>query len=162
MMISVCDFLLAGWTQPLSVFHTTCSSHHRTLCSLFNSILPQSPTWHLLEYLLVFVVWNSCFCFLFRLMIDYASWHHFWSVLLANVRLCLWWLLDFASLMYDIVADCSDNVPTRYLVNDSCVLSSKPLVSASALRLEGQVMIKTCVKCSGFQTWLYLTLCACS
>lgn len=63
MMISVCDFLLAGWTQPLSAFHTTCSSHHRTLCSLFDSILPQSPTWHLLEYLLVFVVWNSCFCF---------------------------------------------------------------------------------------------------
>lgn len=49
--------------------------------------------------------------------------------------------------MYDIVADCSDNVPTRYLVNDTCVLSSKPLVSASALRLEGQVMIKICVKC---------------
>lgn len=41
--------------------------------------------------------------------------------------------------MYDIVADCSDNVPTRYLVNDACVLSDKPLVSASALRMEGQV-----------------------
>jgi len=41
--------------------------------------------------------------------------------------------------MYDIVADCSDNVPTRYLVNDACVLSGKPLVSASALRMEGQV-----------------------
>lgn len=64
--------------------------------------------------------------------------------------------------MYDIIADCSDNVPTRYLVNDTCVLSSKPLVSASALRLEGQVIIKICVKCSGFQTLLYLTLCACS
>ena len=42
--------------------------------------------------------------------------------------------------MYDIVADCSDNVPTRYLVNDACVLSGKPLVSASALRMEGQVI----------------------
>lgn len=41
--------------------------------------------------------------------------------------------------MYNIVADCSDNVPTRYLVNDACVLSGKPLVSASALRMEGQV-----------------------
>ncbi|XP_054653213.1 adenylyltransferase and sulfurtransferase MOCS3 isoform X2 [Dunckerocampus dactyliophorus] len=40
---------------------------------------------------------------------------------------------------YDIVADCSDNVPTRYLVNDACVLSGKPLVSASALRMEGQL-----------------------
>lgn len=54
-------------------------------------------------------------------------------------KLCLWWHLDFADLMYDIVADCSDNVPTRYLVNDACVLSGKPLVSASALRMEGQV-----------------------
>ncbi|XP_061751541.1 adenylyltransferase and sulfurtransferase MOCS3 isoform X4 [Nerophis ophidion] len=42
---------------------------------------------------------------------------------------------------YDIVADCSDNVPTRYLVNDACVLSGKPLVSASALRMEGQLTI---------------------
>lgn len=42
---------------------------------------------------------------------------------------------------YDIVADCSDNVPTRYLVNDACVLAGKPLVSASALRLEGQLAV---------------------
>lgn len=47
--------------------------------------------------------------------------------------------LDLLVHIYDIVADCSDNVPTRYLVNDACVLSGKPLVSASALRLEGQV-----------------------
>ncbi|KAK6304293.1 hypothetical protein J4Q44_G00248790 [Coregonus suidteri] len=43
--------------------------------------------------------------------------------------------------MYNIVADCSDNVPTRYLVNDACVLSGKPLVSASALRMEGQLTV---------------------
>nr|XP_033793614.1 adenylyltransferase and sulfurtransferase MOCS3-like isoform X1 [Geotrypetes seraphini] len=42
---------------------------------------------------------------------------------------------------YDIIADCSDNVPTRYLVNDACVLTGKPLVSASALRMEGQLTI---------------------
>ncbi|XP_028995627.1 adenylyltransferase and sulfurtransferase MOCS3 [Betta splendens] len=42
---------------------------------------------------------------------------------------------------YDIVADCSDNVPTRYLVNDACVLSAKPLVSASALKMEGQLTV---------------------
>ncbi|XP_068608069.1 adenylyltransferase and sulfurtransferase MOCS3 [Brachionichthys hirsutus] len=42
---------------------------------------------------------------------------------------------------YDIVADCSDNAPTRYLVNDACVLSGKPLVSASALRMEGQLTV---------------------
>lgn len=41
---------------------------------------------------------------------------------------------------YDVVADCSDNVPTRYLVNDACVLAGKPLVSGSALRLEGQLV----------------------
>ncbi|KAM9707644.1 adenylyltransferase and sulfurtransferase MOCS3 [Menidia menidia] len=40
-----------------------------------------------------------------------------------------------------LVADCSDNVPTRYLVNDACVLSGKPLVSASALRMEGQLTV---------------------
>ncbi|CAJ1073891.1 adenylyltransferase and sulfurtransferase MOCS3 [Xyrichtys novacula] len=49
--------------------------------------------------------------------------------------------LDLADLIYDIVADCSDNVPTRYLVNDACVLSGKPLVSASALRMEGQLTV---------------------
>ncbi|XP_072271935.1 adenylyltransferase and sulfurtransferase MOCS3 [Pyxicephalus adspersus] len=42
---------------------------------------------------------------------------------------------------YDIVADCSDNVPTRYLVNDACVVAGKPLVSASALRWEGQLTV---------------------
>uniref|UniRef100_A0A3Q1C4H9 Adenylyltransferase and sulfurtransferase MOCS3 n=1 Tax=Amphiprion ocellaris TaxID=80972 RepID=A0A3Q1C4H9_AMPOC len=49
--------------------------------------------------------------------------------------------LDFTDLIYDIVADCSDNVPTRYLVNDACVISGKPLVSASALRMEGQLTV---------------------
>ncbi|XP_063003627.1 adenylyltransferase and sulfurtransferase MOCS3 [Elgaria multicarinata webbii] len=43
--------------------------------------------------------------------------------------------------IYDIIADCSDNMPTRYLVNDACVLAGKPLVSASALRLEGQLVV---------------------
>ncbi|XP_064810070.1 adenylyltransferase and sulfurtransferase MOCS3-like [Oncorhynchus masou masou] len=43
--------------------------------------------------------------------------------------------------MYDIVADCSDNVPTCYLINDACVLSGKCLVSASALRMEGQLTV---------------------
>ncbi|KAJ6665613.1 hypothetical protein lerEdw1_001983 [Lerista edwardsae] len=42
---------------------------------------------------------------------------------------------------YDLVADCSDNVPTRYLLNDACVLAGKPLVSGSALRLEGQLVV---------------------
>jgi len=39
---------------------------------------------------------------------------------------------------YDIVVDGSDNFPTRYLINDACVLSGKPLVSGAILRFEGQ------------------------
>ncbi|XP_072773189.1 adenylyltransferase and sulfurtransferase MOCS3 [Taeniopygia guttata] len=42
---------------------------------------------------------------------------------------------------YDVVADCSDNAATRYLVSDACVLAGKPLVSGSALRLEGQLAV---------------------
>ncbi|XP_055389065.1 adenylyltransferase and sulfurtransferase MOCS3 [Condylostylus longicornis] len=42
---------------------------------------------------------------------------------------------------YDIVLDCTDNVATRYLLNDACVLLKKPLVSASALKLEGQLTV---------------------
>jgi adenylyltransferase/sulfurtransferase len=41
---------------------------------------------------------------------------------------------------YDIVVDGSDNFPTRYLVNDACVLLGKPLVSAAVFRFEGQVI----------------------
>ncbi|MGO9611815.1 MAG: HesA/MoeB/ThiF family protein [Dissulfurispiraceae bacterium] len=40
---------------------------------------------------------------------------------------------------YDIIVDCSDNFATRYLVNDACVLTRKPLVSGAILRFEGQV-----------------------
>jgi adenylyltransferase/sulfurtransferase len=40
---------------------------------------------------------------------------------------------------YDIVIDGSDNFPTRYLINDACVLAGKPLVSGAILRFEGQV-----------------------
>lgn len=42
---------------------------------------------------------------------------------------------------FDVVVDCSDNAPTRYLANDACVLLGKPLVSAAALRLEGQLCV---------------------
>ena len=42
---------------------------------------------------------------------------------------------------YDIVLDCTDNVATRYLLNDACVLADKPLVSGSALRFEGQLTV---------------------
>ncbi len=42
---------------------------------------------------------------------------------------------------YDLVADGTDNFPTRYLVNDACVLSGKPNVYASIFRFEGQVSV---------------------
>ncbi len=42
---------------------------------------------------------------------------------------------------YDVVVDCSDNAPTRYLVNDVCVLLGKPLVSAAAVGTEGQLSV---------------------
>ncbi|HEX9809727.1 MAG TPA: molybdopterin-synthase adenylyltransferase MoeB [Alphaproteobacteria bacterium] len=40
---------------------------------------------------------------------------------------------------YDIVADGSDNFPTRFLLNDACYFARKPLVSGALLRFEGQV-----------------------
>ncbi|HSS75431.1 MAG TPA: molybdopterin-synthase adenylyltransferase MoeB [Thermoanaerobaculia bacterium] len=42
---------------------------------------------------------------------------------------------------YDIVVDGTDNFPTRYLVNDACVLLGKPTVYGSIFRFEGQVSI---------------------
>ena len=55
---------------------------------------------------------------------------------------------------YDLVADGSDNFPTRYLVNDACYLEKTPLVSAAMLRFEGQATTlrayedgKPCYRC---------------
>lgn len=42
---------------------------------------------------------------------------------------------------YDIIVDGTDNFPTRYLVNDACVLLKKPNVYGSIFRFEGQVTI---------------------
>ncbi|MEM6763520.1 MAG: molybdopterin-synthase adenylyltransferase MoeB [Bacteroidota bacterium] len=42
---------------------------------------------------------------------------------------------------YDVVADGTDNFPTRYLVNDACVLLGKVNVYASIFRFEGQVSV---------------------
>ena len=42
---------------------------------------------------------------------------------------------------FDIVADGTDNFPTRYLVNDACVFTGKPNVYASIFRFEGQASI---------------------
>ncbi len=42
---------------------------------------------------------------------------------------------------YDVVVDGTDNFPTRYLVNDACVLLGKPNVYGSIFRFEGQVSV---------------------
>ena len=42
---------------------------------------------------------------------------------------------------YDIVIDGTDNFPTRYLVNDACVILDKPLVFGSIYKFEGQVSV---------------------
>ena len=62
------------------------------------------------------------------------------DVISHSVHLSSWNALDLFG-QYDIIADGTDNFPTRYLVNDACVLTGKPNVYASIFRLEGQVSI---------------------
>jgi molybdopterin/thiamine biosynthesis adenylyltransferase len=42
---------------------------------------------------------------------------------------------------YDIIVDCTDNFPARYLMNDACVLLGKPLVHGAIYRFEGQATV---------------------
>ena len=42
---------------------------------------------------------------------------------------------------YDIILDCTDNFPTRYMINDACLLSKKPLIFGAISKFEGQVAI---------------------
>lgn len=42
---------------------------------------------------------------------------------------------------YDVVLNCTDNFPTRYLLNDACVLLGKPLVDGSILQFDGQLTV---------------------
>ena len=53
---------------------------------------------------------------------------------------------------YDIIVDGTDNFPTRYLVNDACVLARKTLVFGAFFRYEGQAMVikpgeGPCIRC---------------
>lgn len=50
---------------------------------------------------------------------------------------------------YDLVVDGSDNLPTRYLVNDACYLLRKPLVYGAIFRFEGQVSVFNILKTDG-------------
>ncbi len=57
-----------------------------------------------------------------------------------NIRLTSENALDILA-DYDVVADGTDNFPTRYLVNDACVILQKTNVYASIFRFEGQVSV---------------------
>ena len=53
---------------------------------------------------------------------------------------------------YDVILDGSDNFPTRYLVNDACVLLGKPLIHGGVVHLRGQAMTilpgrSACLRC---------------
>lgn len=41
---------------------------------------------------------------------------------------------------HDVVVDCSDNFPTRFLLNDACILQETPLVHGAIYRFEGQAL----------------------
>ncbi|HUO05181.1 MAG TPA: molybdopterin-synthase adenylyltransferase MoeB [Candidatus Binataceae bacterium] len=42
---------------------------------------------------------------------------------------------------YDVVVNCGDNFPARYLINDACVLARKPLVDGAIFRFEGNATV---------------------
>ena len=42
---------------------------------------------------------------------------------------------------YDVVCDCSDNFPTRYLINDACIILNKPNIYGSIAKFEGQASV---------------------
>ena len=56
-----------------------------------------------------------------------------------NIRLTSANILDIIK-DYDMVVDGSDNFPTRYLVNDACVFSNKPLSHGGIFRFDGQAI----------------------
>lgn len=59
---------------------------------------------------------------------------------------------------YDVVADGTDNFPTRYLVNDACVIADKTNVYASIFRFEGQVSVFNYLKEDGTRSSNYRDL----
>lgn len=62
------------------------------------------------------------------------------NIILHNTQLTSQNALDILK-DYDVVADGTDNFPTRYLVNDAAVLLGKPNVYASIFQFEGQVAV---------------------
>lgn len=64
--------------------------------------------------------------------------NHFVKVTTIDTRLSPSALLSSVQA-HDIVLDCSDNLSTRNLLNDTCYKANIPLVSGAAIRMEGQV-----------------------
>ena len=53
---------------------------------------------------------------------------------------------------HDVIVDGSDNVPTRYVVNDACVMEHRPLVHGGVIEYEGQLFVvrpgqSACLRC---------------
>lgn len=69
-----------------------------------------------------------------------------------NLRLNSQNALDILSI-YDIIVDCTDNFPARYLLNDACVILGKPLVHGAIQRFHGQATVfypaqgSSCYRC---------------
>ncbi|MDG2370173.1 MAG: HesA/MoeB/ThiF family protein [Flavobacteriales bacterium] len=42
---------------------------------------------------------------------------------------------------YDLIIDCTDNIQTKYLINDTCILLEKPLVFGAVFKHEGQIAV---------------------
>jgi molybdopterin/thiamine biosynthesis adenylyltransferase/rhodanese-related sulfurtransferase len=59
---------------------------------------------------------------------------------------------------YDIILDGSDNFPTRYLINDACVLTGKPFVYGSILQFEGQLAVFNAPLKNGLRSTTYRDL----
>jgi molybdopterin/thiamine biosynthesis adenylyltransferase/rhodanese-related sulfurtransferase len=70
------------------------------------------------------------------------------NIILYNTQLTSANALDIIAA-YDVVADGTDNFPTRYLVNDASVLLGKPNVYASIFQFEGQVSVFNYRKADG-------------
>ena len=72
------------------------------------------------------------------------------NVVLYETRLTSENAMDIIS-QYDLVINGADNFPARYLVNDACFLSGKPLVDGSILLFDGQATVfipgKGCYRC---------------
>lgn len=58
---------------------------------------------------------------------------------------------------YDVILDCSDNAPTRYLISDAAAAAGRPLVSAAAVGTDGQLT----VYCHGDDGPCYRCACVC-